>query len=214
MRVQLREAQARAELQSRACHDLRESLLLMKQRDSVLSTQIQELSRSVEANESKYRESEAARVEVEERLKCIHEAETASLVFHKRHLQAQLSAAQNQIAEHVMEKRATEDCYQKSQEEVNKLVQELFEEREVVVIAEKSRKNMELVARDLTKQVDEYQQAVWTSKNALQKSQSHQRDLEKELQNVQRSYLESVKHSREIDRRNKEMLLQVSRCMT
>merc|ERR1739845_170726 len=193
------EAELRAE-------DTCEQMAVIERRSNLLSGEIEELRNSVEQAERGRKLAETELNESAERSNLLHTQNTA-LINQKRKLEAELQQVQGEVEESVSECRNAEDKAKKSITDAAMMSEELKKEQDQSQHLERMKKNMEQTVKDLQLRLDEAEQvALKGGRKQVQKLEARMRELENELDSEQRRTADSIKATRKLERKVKEVL--------
>merc|ERR1712020_381281 len=127
----------------------------------------------------------------------------------KRKLEAELQQTQGEVEESVSECRNAEDKAKKSITDAAMMAEELKKEQDQSSHLERMKKNMESTVKDLQLRLDEAEQvALKGGRKQVQKLEARLRELENELDAEQRRTADSIKNTRKIERKMRELSYQ------
>merc|ERR1712160_112279 len=170
--------------------------------------EIEELRNAVEQAERGRKLAETELNESNERSNLLHTQNTA-LINQKRKLETELTQATGEVEESISECRNAEEKAKKAITDAALMAEELKKEQDQSSHLERMKKNMETSVKDLQLRLDEAEQvALKGGKKQVQKLEARMRELENELDGEQRRTSESIKNTRKIERKVKEITYQ------
>merc|ERR1712134_230809 len=194
----LDEAERRAE-------ELVEQMAVVDRRSNLLTGEIEEPRNGVEQAERSRKLAETELNEANDRANMLH-GQNTGLINQKRKLETELTQAQSEIEEVVSESRNAEDKAKKAITDSAMMAEELKKEQDLSSHLERMKKNMEQSVKDLQIRLDEAEQvALKGGRKQVQKLEARLRELENELDSEQRRTSESVKNTRKLERKCKEI---------
>merc|ERR1712080_628203 len=114
--------------------------------------------------------------------------------------------AQSEIEETISESRNAEEKAKKAITDAAMMAEEHKKEQDQSSHLERMKKNMETTVKDLQLRLDEAEQvALKGGKKQVQKLEARLRELENELDAEQRRTADSIKNTRKIERKMKEV---------
>merc|ERR1711957_436583 len=132
-----------------------------------------------------------------------------ALINQKRKIETELQQATGEVEESISECRNAEEKAKKAITDAALMAEELKKEQDQSSHLERMKKNMETSVKDLQLRLDEAEQvALKGGKKQVQKLEARMRELENELDGEQRRTSESIKNTRKIERKVKEITYQ------
>merc|ERR1712178_318347 len=191
--------------------DIGEQMAVIERRSNLLTGEIEELRNAVEQAERGRKLAETELNESNERSNLLHTQNTA-LINQKRKLETELQQAQSEIEESISEARNAEEKAKKAITDAAMMSEELKKEQDQSQHLERMKKNMENAVKDLQIRLDEAEQvALKGGRKQVQKLEARMRELENELDSEQRRTADSIKNTRKIERKVKEIVIRMRR---
>ena len=133
----------------------------------------------------------------------------ANLTGQKRKLESDANGMQMDLDETITELRISEEKIKKATNDAARLSEELRQEQEHSLNADKTRKHLEVQMKELNERLDSAEQnALKGGKRIIQKLEGKIRELENELDVEQRHHQETLKEVKKHDRRLKDLMFQ------
>ncbi|CAK6981996.1 myosin-7B-like [Scomber scombrus] len=208
LQTQVKEQQVDLEDKVELTNQLREQIVLVERRCSLLAAEEQELREVLEQSDCNRRMAENELVEVAERVNLLN-TQNVGLLNQKRKLEADLSLLTGEVDEAVQESHSAEEKAKKAITDASLMAEELKKEQDSSTMLERMKKNMEFTVKELQVKLDETEQmALKGGKKQLHKLETTVRNLQTELMVEQKNSEEYQKGVRRYERRVKELTYQ------
>uniref|UniRef100_A0A3B4XCJ0 Myosin-7-like n=1 Tax=Seriola lalandi dorsalis TaxID=1841481 RepID=A0A3B4XCJ0_SERLL len=208
LQTQVKEQQVELEDKVQLTNQLREQIVLLERRLSLMTAEEQELRGILEQTDHARRMAEHELVEVAERVNLLT-TQNSGLVNQKRKMEADLSLLTGEVDEAMQESRSAEEKAKKAITDAALMAEELKKEQDSSSMLERMKKNMESTVKDLQVKLDETEQiALKGGKKQLLKLETRVRELQTELMVEQKRSEEYQKGVRRYERKVKELTYQ------
>ncbi|XP_029994304.1 myosin-7B-like [Sphaeramia orbicularis] len=208
LQTQVKEQQVELEDKVQLTNQLREQIVLLERRCSLMTAEEEELRGILEQTDRSRKMAEHELVEVAERVNLLTTQNTG-LVNQKRKLEAEVSVLSGEVDEVLQENRSTEEKAKKAITDAALMAEELKKEQDSSSILERMKKNMESTVKELQVKLDETEQmALKGGKKQLHKLETRVRELQTELMVEQKKSEDYHKGVRRYERRVKELTYQ------
>ncbi|XP_053174096.1 myosin-7B-like [Scomber japonicus] len=208
LQTQVKEQQVDLEDKVELTNQLREQLVLVERRCSLLDAEDLELRGVLETSDRNRRTAEHELEEVTERLNLLN-TQYVGVLNQKRKLEADLSLLTGEVDEAVQESLSAEEKAKKAITDAALMAEELKKEQDSSTVLERMKKNMESTVKELQVKLDETEQtALKGGKKQLHKLETTVRNLQTELMVEQKKSEEYQKGVRRYERRVKELTYQ------
>uniref|UniRef100_A0A803THX5 Myosin heavy chain 4 n=1 Tax=Anolis carolinensis TaxID=28377 RepID=A0A803THX5_ANOCA len=205
---QLKDSQLHLDDALRGNEDLKEQLALVERRNTLMTTELEEMRMALEQTERARKVCEQELTDASERVQLLHSQNT-SLLNTKKKLETDLAQFQGEIDDAIQEARNAEEKAKKAITDAAMMAEELKKEQDTSAHLERMKKNLEQTVKDLQHRLDEAEQlALRGGKKQLQKLEARVRELENELDAEQKRGAEAIKGVRKYERRVKEITYQ------
>ncbi|NWZ71108.1 MYSS protein, partial [Acrocephalus arundinaceus] len=205
---QLKDSQLHLDDALRENDDLKEQLAIVERRNSLMTTEMEEMRAAMEQTERARRVSEQELTDASERVQLLHSQNT-SLINTKKRLEVDITHLQTEVEDSVQEARNAEEKAKKAITDAAMMAEELKKEQDTSAHLERMKKNLEQTVKDLQLRLDEAEQlALKGGKKQIQKLEARIHELENELHSEQKRGVESLKGARKYERRLKELTYQ------
>ncbi|NWW35150.1 MYH1B protein, partial [Panurus biarmicus] len=205
---QLKDSQLHLDDALRENDDLKEQLAIVERRNSLMTTEMEELRAAMEQTERARKVSEQELTDASERVQLLHSQNT-SLLNTKKRLEVDITHLQSEVEDSIQEARNAEEKAKKAITDAAMMAEELKKEQDTSAHLERMKKNLEQTVKDLQHRLDEAEQlALKGGKKQLQKLEARINELENELHSEQKRGVESLKGARKYERRLKELTYQ------
>ncbi|XP_067319912.1 myosin-4-like [Anolis sagrei] len=205
---QLKDSQLHLDDALRGSEDLKEQLALVERRNTLMTTELEEMRMALEQTERARKVCEQELTDASERVQLLHSQNT-SLLNTKKKLETDLAQFQGEIDDAIQEARNAEEKAKKAITDAAMMAEELKKEQDTSAHLERMKKNLEQTVKDLQHRLDEAEQlALRGGKKQLQKLEARVRELENELDAEQKRGVEAIKAVRKYERRVKEITYQ------
>uniref|UniRef100_A0A3B4VMY1 Myosin-7B-like n=1 Tax=Seriola dumerili TaxID=41447 RepID=A0A3B4VMY1_SERDU len=204
----IRHLQTQLEDKVQLTNQLREQIVLLERRCSLMTAEEQELRGILEQTDHARKMAEHELVEVAERVNLLT-TQNSGLVNQKRKMEADLSLLTGEVDEAMQESRSAEEKAKKAITDAALMAEELKKEQDSSSMLERMKKNMESTVKDLQVKLDETEQiALKGGKKQLLKLETRVRELQTELMVEQKKSEEYQKGVRRYERKVKELTYQ------
>ncbi|XP_022622528.1 myosin-7B-like [Seriola dumerili] len=208
LQTQVKEQQVELEDKVQLTNQLREQIVLLERRCSLMTAEEQELRGILEQTDHARKMAEHELVEVAERVNLLT-TQNSGLVNQKRKMEADLSLLTGEVDEAMQESRSAEEKAKKAITDAALMAEELKKEQDSSSMLERMKKNMESTVKDLQVKLDETEQiALKGGKKQLLKLETRVRELQTELMVEQKKSEEYQKGVRRYERKVKELTYQ------
>ncbi|XP_040904980.1 myosin-7B-like [Toxotes jaculatrix] len=208
LQTQVKEQQVELEDKVQLTNQLREQIVLLERRCSLMTAEEEELRGILEQTDRTRKMAEHELVEVTERVNLLTTQNTG-LVNQKRKIEADLSLLTGEVDEAMQESRSAEEKAKKAITDAALMAEELKKEQDSSSMLERMKKNMESTVKELQVKLDETEQmALKGGKKQLHKLETRVRELQTELMVEQKKSEEYQKGVRRYERRVKELTYQ------
>ncbi|XP_034551947.1 myosin-7B-like [Notolabrus celidotus] len=208
LQTQVKEQQVDLEDKVHLTNQLREQIVLLERRCSLMTAEEEELRGVLEQTDRIRKMAEHELVEVSEKANLLS-TQNAGLVNNKRKLEADVSLLSGEVDEAVLESRSAEEKAKKAITDAALMAEELKKEQDSSNMLERMKKNMISTVKELQVKLDETEQmALKGGKKQLYKLETKVRELHTELMVEQKKSEEYQKGVRRYERRCKEMMYQ------
>uniref|UniRef100_A0A803VG38 Myosin heavy chain 2 n=1 Tax=Ficedula albicollis TaxID=59894 RepID=A0A803VG38_FICAL len=205
---QLKDSQLHLDDALRENDDLKEQLAIVERRNSLMTTEMEEMRAAMEQTERARRVSEQELTDASERVQLLHSQNT-SLLNTKKRLEVDITHLQTEVEDSIQEARNAEEKAKKAITDAAMMAEELKKEQDTSAHLERMKKNLDQTVKDLQHRLDEAEQlALKGGKKQLQKLEARINELENELHSEQKRGIESLKGARKYERRLKELTYQ------
>ncbi|KAE8292690.1 Myosin-7B Myosin cardiac muscle beta chain Myosin heavy chain 7B, cardiac muscle beta isoform [Larimichthys crocea] len=168
LQTQVKEQQVELEDKFQLTNQLKEQIVLLERRCSLMTAEEEELRGILEQTDRSRKMAELELVEVAERVNLLT-AQNTGLVNHKRKLEADLSVLTGEVDEVVQESRSAEEKAKKAITDAALMAEELKKEQDSSNMLERMKKNMVSTVKELQVKLDETEQmALKGGKKQLQ----------------------------------------------
>uniref|UniRef100_A0A803SPP2 Myosin heavy chain 13 n=1 Tax=Anolis carolinensis TaxID=28377 RepID=A0A803SPP2_ANOCA len=192
---QLKDSQLHLDDALRGNEDLKEQLALVERRNTLMTTELEEMRMALEQTERARKVCEQELTDASERVQLLHSQNT-SLLNTKKKLETDLAQFQGEIDDAIQEARNAEEKAKKAITDAAMMAEELKKEQDTSAHLERMKKNLEQTL------------ALRGGKKQLQKLEARVRELENELDAEQKRGAEAIKGVRKYERRVKEITYQ------
>ncbi|XP_074537042.1 myosin-7B-like [Halichoeres trimaculatus] len=208
LQTQVKEQQVELEDKAQLTNQLREQIVLLERRCSLMTAEEEELRGVLEQTDRVRKMAEHELVEVCERANLLA-SQNAGLVNQKRKLEADVSVLSEEMDDAILESRSAEEKAKKAITDAALMAEELKKEQDSSNMLERMKKNMISTVKELQVKLDETEQmALKGGKKQLSKLESRVRELHTELMVEQKKSEEYQKGVRRYERRCKELMYQ------
>ncbi|KAM9350725.1 myosin-7B-like [Symphorus nematophorus] len=208
LQTQVKEQQVELEDKVQLTNQLREQIVLLERRCSLMTAEEEELRGVLEQTDRCRKMAEHELVEVAERVNLLA-TQNSGLVNQKRKLESDLSLLTGEVDEAVQESRSAEEKAKKAITDAALMAEELKKEQDNSNMLERMKKNMVSTVKELQVKLDETEQmALKGGKKQLNKLETTVRELQTELLVEQKKSEEYQKGVRRYERRCKELMYQ------
>ncbi|XP_041860306.1 myosin-7B-like [Melanotaenia boesemani] len=208
LQTQVKEQQVELEDKVQLTNQLKEQIVLLERRCSLMAAEEEELRGILEQTDRTRKMAEHELVEVSERVNLLT-TQNAGLVNQKRKLEADLSLLSGEVGDAVQESRSAEEKAKKAITDAALMAEELKKEQDSSNMLERMKKNMECTVKELQVKLDETEQmALKGGKKQLHKLETRVRELQTEVMVEQKKSEEYQKGVRRYERRVKELTYQ------
>uniref|UniRef100_UPI003AAAB43F myosin-7-like n=1 Tax=Centroberyx gerrardi TaxID=166262 RepID=UPI003AAAB43F len=208
LQTQVKEQQVELDDKLELTNQLKEQMVLVERRCSLLAAEEEELRGFLEQTDRARKMAEHELVETAERVNLLN-TQNSGLVNHKRKLEADLSVLAGEVDEAAEESRSAEEKAKKAITDAALMAEELKKEQDSSTMLERMKRNMEATVKELQVKLDEAEQmALKGGKKQLHKMEIRVRDLETELMVEQKKSEEYQKGVRRYERKVKELTYQ------
>uniref|UniRef100_A0A4W6CJR4 Myosin, heavy chain 7B, cardiac muscle, beta b n=1 Tax=Lates calcarifer TaxID=8187 RepID=A0A4W6CJR4_LATCA len=208
LQTQVKEHQVELEDKVQLTNQLKEQIVLLERRCSLMAAEEEELREILEQTDRGRKTAEHELVEVAERVNLLTTQNTG-LVTQKRKLEAELSLLTGEVDEATQESRIADEKAKKAITDAALMAEELKKEQDSSSMLERLKKNMESTVKELQVKLDETEQmALKGGKKQLHKLETRVRELQTELIVEQKKSEEYHKGVRRYERRVKELTYQ------
>ncbi|XP_051491185.1 myosin-1B-like [Apus apus] len=205
---QLKDSQLHLDDALRENDDLKEQLAMVERRNTLMTTELEEVRAAMEQTERARKVSEQELTDASERVQLLHSQNT-SLLNTKKRLEVDITHLQSEVEDSVQEARNAEEKAKKAITDAAMMAEELKKEQDTSAHLERMKRNLEQTVKDLQHRLDEAEQlALKGGKKQLQKLEARIHELENELDAEQKRGIESLKGARKYERRLKELTYQ------
>ncbi|XP_039257328.1 myosin-7-like [Styela clava] len=205
---QIKEFELQVEDSKRENEDLQEQLAACDRRETMYSSEINELRVGLDQAERSRKVAETELLECSERSNLLH-AQNTALVNQKRKVESALHNVNGEIEELVQEKLAAEEKAKRAVVDAATMAEELKKEQDLASHLERIKKNNEQVIRDMQQRLDAAEEvALKGGKKQVQKYENRVRLLEHELDAEQLRHAEALKQQKRMERKLKEVVYQ------
>ncbi|KAM9855622.1 myosin-7-like [Aulostomus maculatus] len=208
LQTQVKEQQVELEDKFQLTNQLKEQLVLVERRCTLMAAEEEELRSVLEHLDYSRKMAEHELVEVMERVNLLA-TQNAGLVNQKRKLEADVLVLTEEVDDVTQESRSAGEKAKKAITDAALMAEELKKEQDSSSILERMKKNMESTVKELQVKVDETEQmALKGGKKQLHKLETRVRDLQTELMLEQKKSEEYQKGVRRYERKVKELTYQ------
>ncbi|XP_037628563.1 myosin-7B-like [Sebastes umbrosus] len=208
LQSQVKEQQLDLEDKVQLSHQLREQIVLLERRCSLMTAEEEELRSILEQTDRGRKIAEHELVEVTERVNMLS-TQNSGLYNHKKKLEADISLLAGEVDEATQESRSAEEKAKKALTDAALMAEELKKEQDSGAVMERMKKNMVSTVKDLQVKLDETEQmALKGGKKLLSKLETRVRELQTELTLEQKRSEEYHKGVRRYEKRVKELTYQ------
>uniref|UniRef100_G1KIW2 Myosin heavy chain 4 n=1 Tax=Anolis carolinensis TaxID=28377 RepID=G1KIW2_ANOCA len=166
---QLKDSQLHLDDALRGNEDLKEQLALVERRNTLMTTELEEMRMALEQTERARKVCEQELTDASERVQLLHSQNT-SLLNTKKKLETDLAQFQGEIDDAIQEARNAEEKAKKAITDAAMMAEELKKEQDTSAHLERMKKNLEQTVKDLQHRLDEAEQlALRGGKKQLQK---------------------------------------------
>ncbi|XP_041656373.1 myosin-7B-like [Cheilinus undulatus] len=208
LQTQVKEQQVELEDKVHLTNQLREQIVLLERRCSLMTAEEEELRGVLEQTDRIRKMAEHELVEVSEKANLLA-TQNAGLANQKRKLESDLSLLSGEVDEAVQESQSAGEKAKKAITDAALMAEELKKEQDSSNMLERMKKNMEATVKELQIKLDETEQmALKGGKKQLHKLETRVRELQTELIVEQKKSEEYQKGVRRYERRCKELMYQ------
>ncbi|TRZ01924.1 hypothetical protein DNTS_012380 [Danionella cerebrum] len=208
LQLQLKDLQVELDGSLHQCEELKEQVVVTERRNTLLTSELEELRAVVEQTDRMRKVAEHELLESSERVNLLH-AQNTVMLNHKKKLESDLSTLSGEVDDAVTECRNAEEKAKKAITDAGMMAEELKKEQDTSSHLERMKRNMEQTIKDLQNRLDEAEQiALKGGKKQIQKMEIRVRELETELDCEQKKSVEFQKGIRKYERRIKELTYQ------
>ncbi|KAK2898151.1 myosin-7B-like [Channa argus] len=208
LQTQVKEQQVELEDKVHLTNQLREQIVLLERRCSLMMAEEEELRSILEQTDRARKMAEYELLEVTERVNLLTTQNTG-LVNQKKKLETDLSLLTGEVDEAMQESRTAEEKAKKAITDAALMAEELKKEQDSSTMLERMKKNMEATVKDLQVKLDETEQmALKGGKKLLYKLETRVRELQTELMVEQKKSEEYQKGIRCYEKKVKELTYQ------
>ncbi|KAH0629555.1 hypothetical protein JD844_011707 [Phrynosoma platyrhinos] len=205
---QLKDSQLHLDDALRGNEDLKEQLAMVERRNTLMTTELEEMRAALEQTERARKVCEQELADASERVQLLHSQNT-SFLNTKKKLETDLAQFQGEIDDAIQEARNAEEKAKKAITDAAMMAEELKKEQDTSAHLERMKKNLEQTVKDLQHRLDEAEQlALRGGKKQVQKLEARVHELENELDAEQKRGVEAIKAMRKYERRVKEITYQ------
>ncbi|XP_060890208.1 myosin-7B-like [Labrus mixtus] len=208
LQTQVKEQQVELEDKVQLTNQLREQMVLMERRCSLMTAEEEELRSVLEQTDRVRKMAEHELVEVSERANLLA-TQNAGLLNQKKKLESDLCLLTGEVDEVLQESRSAEEKAKKAITDAALMAEELKKEQDSSNMLDRMKKNMVSTVKELQVKLDETEQmALKGGKKQLHKLETRVRELHTELMVEQKKSEEYQKGVRRYERRCKELTYQ------
>ncbi|XP_040009415.1 myosin-7B-like [Xiphias gladius] len=208
LQTQVKEQQLELEDKVQLTSQLKEQIVLLERRCSLMTAEEEELRGILEHTDRARKMAEHELVEVTERVNLLTTQNTG-LVNQKRKMEADLSLLTGEVDEAIQESHSTAEKAKKAITDAALMAEELKKEQDSSSMLERMKKNMESTVKELQVKLDETEQtALKGGKKQLHKMEIRVRELQTELMVEQKKSEDYQKGIRRYEKRIKELTYQ------
>ncbi|KAM6924340.1 myosin-7-like [Xenentodon cancila] len=208
LQTQVKEQQVELEDKVQLTNQLREQMVLLERRCSLMAAEEEELRGILEQTDRARRRAEQELVELAERVNLLT-VQNGGLITLKKKLEADLSVLAGEVDDAIQESRGAEEKAKKAITDAALMAEELKKEQDSCSILERMKRNMESTVKELQIKLDETEQmALKGGKKHLHKLETRVRELQTELTVEQKRSEDYQKGVRRYERRVKELTYQ------
>uniref|UniRef100_A0A3B3QTK3 Myosin, heavy chain b n=1 Tax=Paramormyrops kingsleyae TaxID=1676925 RepID=A0A3B3QTK3_9TELE len=205
---QLKDAQLHLDEAIRGQEDMKEQVVMVERRNTLMLAEIEELRAALEQTERGRKVAEQELVDASERVGLLHSQNT-SLINTKKKLEGDLVQVQGEVDDAIQEARNAEEKAKKAITDAAMMAEELKKEHDTSAHLERMKKNLEVTVKDLQHRLDEAESlAMKGRKKQLQKLETRVHELQSEVEAERRHGADAVKGVRKYERRVKELTYQ------
>ncbi|XP_069383344.1 myosin-7B-like [Paralichthys olivaceus] len=208
LQTQVKEHQVDLEDKVHLTNQLKEQIVLLERRCSLMTAEEEELRMVLEQTDRARKMAEHELVEIVERVNLLS-AQNSGLMNHRKKMESELSLLTGEVEEAIQERRSTEEKAKKAITDAALMAEELKKEQDSSGMLERMKKNMESTVKELQVKLDETEQmALKGGKKQLHKLETRVRELQTELMVEQKKSDDYQKGVRRYERRVKELTYQ------
>ncbi|KAK5895237.1 hypothetical protein CesoFtcFv8_011849 [Champsocephalus esox] len=208
LQTQVKEHQLDLEDRIQLTNQLKEQIVLLDRRCSLLTSEEQELREILEQTDRGRKMAEHELVELSERVSLVSTQNTG-LMNHKKKLESDLNLLTEEVDEAMQESRSAEEKAKKAITDAALMAEELKKEQDSSNMIERIKRNMVSTVKELQVKLDETEQmALKGGKKQLHKLETRVRDLQTELLLEQKKSEEYQKGVRRFEKKVKELTYQ------
>ncbi|XP_068588260.1 myosin-7-like [Cebidichthys violaceus] len=208
LQTQVKEQQVDLEDKFHLSNQLKEQILLLDRRCSLMTAEEEELRGILEQTDRGRKMAEHELVEVTERLN-MFTTQNSGLMNQKKKLEADVSLLAGEVDEAMQESRSAEEKAKKAITDAALMAEELKKEQDSSSMMERMKKNMVSTVKELQVKLDETEQmALKGGKKQLHKLETRVREMQTELMMEQKRSDEYLKGVRRNEKRVKELTYQ------
>uniref|UniRef100_A0A667X0C7 Myosin-7B-like n=1 Tax=Myripristis murdjan TaxID=586833 RepID=A0A667X0C7_9TELE len=208
LQTQVKEQQIELDDKLQLTNQLREQVVLLERRCSLLAAEEEELRGALEQSDHVRKVAEHELVEASERINLLN-TQNSGLLNHKKKLEADLSHLAGEVDEATQESLSAGEKAKKAITDAALMAEELKKEQDSSSMLERMKRNMEATVKDMQVKLDEAEQmALKGGKKQLHKLEIRVRELQSELVMEQKKSEEYQKGVRRYERRVKELTYQ------
>ncbi|XP_068452910.1 myosin-7B-like [Clinocottus analis] len=208
LQTQVKEQQVDLEDRVQLTNQLKEQLVLLDRRCSLMLAEEEELRGILEQTDRGRKMAEHELVEVTERQNMLA-TQNSGLMSQKKKLEADVVQLTGEVDEFMEESRSAEEKAKKAITDAALMAEELKKEQDSSSVMERMKNNMASTVKELQVKLDETEQAALKGgKKQLHKLETRVRELQTELTLEQKRSEESLKGVRRYEKRVKELTYQ------
>ncbi|KAJ8345578.1 hypothetical protein SKAU_G00297710 [Synaphobranchus kaupii] len=205
---QLKDAQVHLDDALLGQEDLREQLAIAERRNTLMTSEMEEMRAALEQSERARKLAEQELVDTSERMQLLHSQNTG-LMNSKKKMEFDIVQLQSDMEDAAQEARNADEKAKKAIVDAAMMAEELKKEQDTSSHLERMKKNLEVTVKDLQHRLDEAENlALKGGKKQLQKLETRVRELESELEAEQKRGVEAMKGVRKYERKVKELTYQ------
>ncbi|XP_039657330.1 myosin-7B-like [Perca fluviatilis] len=208
LQTQVKEQQVDLEDKIQLTNQLREQVVLLERRCTLMAAEEEELRAILEQTDRGRKMAEHELVEVTERVNLLA-TQNAGLMAQKKKLEADVCQLTGEMDDAVLESRSAEEKAKKAITDAALMAEELKKEQDSSNVMERMKNNMVSTVKELQVKLDETEQMVLKGgKKQLSKLETRVRELQTEMMMEQKKSEEYQKGVRRYEKRVRELTYQ------